>query len=68
MSQSHSSGPAVVLLSGGLDSMVTAAIAREQGVWLRSFGRWLYTMPAYITSDEEMRQIITAMKAPFLSA
>ena len=42
-----------------------AAIAREQGVWLRSFGRWLYTMPAYITSDDEMRQIIKAMKAPF---
>ena len=29
MSQSQSSGPAVVLLSGGLDSMVTAAIARD---------------------------------------
>ena len=32
MSQSQSSGPAVVLLSGGLDSMVTAAIARERGM------------------------------------
>lgn len=45
-----------------------ADIARSRGVWLRSFGRWLYTMPAYITSDEEMRQIIDAMKAPFLDA
>ena len=34
MSQDTSakSGPAVVLLSGGLDSMVTAALAREQGL------------------------------------
>ena len=42
-----------------------ATLAREHGVWLRSFGKWLYTMPAYITSDDEMRQIIKAMKAPF---
>ncbi|MGQ7246916.1 adenosylmethionine--8-amino-7-oxononanoate transaminase [Halomonas sp. V046] len=44
-----------------------AAMARQRGVWLRSFGRWLYTMPAYITRDDEMRQIIDAMKAPFLT-
>ena len=31
MSDSDLPGPAVVLLSGGLDSMVTAAIARERG-------------------------------------
>ncbi|KWV94715.1 7-cyano-7-deazaguanine synthase QueC [Erythrobacter sp. AP23] len=31
MTTSDNSGPAVVLLSGGLDSMVTAAIARERG-------------------------------------
>ncbi len=32
MSKSDPTGPAVVLLSGGLDSMVTAAIARERGM------------------------------------
>mgnify|MGYP001164028408 FL=1 len=32
MSELDTSGPAVVLLSGGLDSMVTAAIARERGM------------------------------------
>ena len=32
MSETDTSGPAVVLLSGGLDSMVTAAIARERGM------------------------------------
>lgn len=31
MSESEIHGPAVVLLSGGLDSMVTAALARERG-------------------------------------
>ncbi|WP_136255168.1 adenosylmethionine--8-amino-7-oxononanoate transaminase [Onishia niordana] len=44
------------------------AFARERGVWLRSFGRWLYTMPAYVTLDDEMRLITTTMKEWFLSA
>ncbi|GED21814.1 adenosylmethionine--8-amino-7-oxononanoate transaminase [Halomonas halmophila] len=48
------------------DSLEGAAdFARTQGVWLRSFGRWLYTMPAYITSPEDMRQITEAMKGWF---
>ncbi|MCG7598273.1 adenosylmethionine--8-amino-7-oxononanoate transaminase [Halomonas sp. McH1-25] len=40
--------------------------ARERGVWLRPFGRWLYTMPAYVTSLDEMRRITTVMKAWFM--
>ncbi|MFM9269221.1 adenosylmethionine--8-amino-7-oxononanoate transaminase [Halomonas elongata] len=48
------------------DSLEGAAeFARRQGVWLRAFGRWLYTMPAYITSPGEMRQITDAMKGWF---
>jgi len=43
-----------------------ADFARTQGVWLRPFGRWLYTMPAYITSDAEMRRITDVMKGWFL--
>lgn len=39
--------------------------AREQGVWLRPIGRWLYTMPAYITSPEDMRRITAVMKGWF---
>ncbi|MBZ0329108.1 adenosylmethionine--8-amino-7-oxononanoate transaminase [Halomonas sp. ANAO-440] len=42
-----------------------AEYARRQGVWLRPFGRWLYTMPAYITSEEDMRHITAVMKAWF---
>jgi adenosylmethionine-8-amino-7-oxononanoate aminotransferase len=39
--------------------------AREQGVWLRPIGRWLYTMPAYITAEAEMRRITDVMKGWF---
>ncbi|PMR67719.1 adenosylmethionine--8-amino-7-oxononanoate transaminase [Halomonas heilongjiangensis] len=39
--------------------------AREQGVWLRPIGRWLYTMPAYITDDTDMRRITDVMKGWF---
>ncbi len=41
--------------------------ARERGVWLRAFGRWMYTMPAYITGEDDMQKITTVMKAWFLS-
>jgi adenosylmethionine-8-amino-7-oxononanoate aminotransferase len=37
--------------------------ARRQGVWLRPFGRWLYTMPAYVTTEEELYRITDVMKA-----
>ncbi|MBA2778755.1 adenosylmethionine--8-amino-7-oxononanoate transaminase [Billgrantia kenyensis] len=42
-----------------------ADFARKQGVWLRPFGRWLYTMPAYITPQEDMARIARVMKAWF---
>ena len=35
----------------------------DRGVWLRPFGRLLYTMPPYISSDEELRRITGAMVA-----
>ncbi|QFU01236.1 Adenosylmethionine-8-amino-7-oxononanoate aminotransferase [Halomonas sp. THAF5a] len=44
-----------------------ADFARDRGVWLRPFGRWLYTMPAYVTSEAEMRRITDAMKGWFLA-
>ena len=47
------------------DLVGVADWAREQGVWLRPIGRWLYTMPAYVTSAQEMRQITEVMKGWF---
>ncbi|MDR9467106.1 adenosylmethionine--8-amino-7-oxononanoate transaminase [Marinospirillum sp.] len=40
--------------------------ALEQGVWLRPFGRYAYTMPSYVISEEELRRITQVMKAYFL--
>jgi len=37
------------------------SIVRETGVWLRPFDGYLYTMPPFITSSEEIRQITAAM-------
>jgi adenosylmethionine-8-amino-7-oxononanoate aminotransferase len=33
----------------------------ERGVWLRPFGRLIYTMPPYITAPDELSQITDAM-------
>ncbi len=41
----------------------TQAVLIEHGVWLRPFGRLLYTMPPYITNDEDLDQIARAMLA-----
>ena len=37
-------------------------IVRETGVWLRPFGSWLYTMPPFITPEEEITRIVGAMR------
>jgi len=37
------------------------AVCTEHGVWLRPFGRLVYTMPPYISSDEDIERICTAM-------
>ena len=33
----------------------------ERGVWLRPFGRLLYTMPAYVMADEDVDRVTAAM-------
>ena len=38
----------------------TDALA-ARGVWLRPFGRLLYTMPAYVMSDEDVDRVTAAM-------
>ncbi|SHE78116.1 adenosylmethionine-8-amino-7-oxononanoate aminotransferase [Modicisalibacter ilicicola DSM 19980] len=53
---------AVVEVKGGAALHGVADFARRHGVWLRPFGRWLYTMPAYITREDEVRRITAVMK------
>ncbi|MDJ0889600.1 MAG: adenosylmethionine--8-amino-7-oxononanoate aminotransferase BioA, partial [Gammaproteobacteria bacterium] len=33
----------------------------SRGVWLRPFGRLLYTMPPYVIGDEDLDRITRAM-------
>lgn len=58
---------AVIEVHDAADLDGVQAFARSHGVWLRPFGRWLYTMPAYVTSHGEMRQITGVMKGWFAS-
>jgi adenosylmethionine-8-amino-7-oxononanoate aminotransferase len=37
------------------------AVFLEHGVWLRPFGRLVYTMPPYITTDDELDRIAAAI-------
>jgi adenosylmethionine-8-amino-7-oxononanoate aminotransferase len=54
---------------GVVEMMEPVDVARIQerfvnkGVWLRPFGRLIYTMPPYIISEEDLNQIMTAMIA-----
>ena len=48
------------------DPVPTAAtqdLLVDRGVWLRPFGRLLYTMPPYISGDDELQRITGAMVA-----
>ncbi|MEV8466049.1 adenosylmethionine--8-amino-7-oxononanoate transaminase [Fluviibacterium sp. DFM31] len=48
-----------------MDHVVSADIAhghcKEMGVFLRPFGKKIYTMPPFVTSPDELRQITAAM-------
>jgi adenosylmethionine-8-amino-7-oxononanoate aminotransferase len=35
----------------------------ERGVWIRPFGRLVYVMPPYVTSDLELSQVCEAIRA-----
>ena len=44
------------------DRLIQAqAVARDHGVWLRPFGRTLYTMPPYIISDAQLHRVCDAL-------
>ncbi len=54
-------GIGVVEMKEEPDVLKIQQCAIKQGVWLRPFGRLLYTMPPYIISRRELEQIINAI-------
>ena len=53
----------VVELHEPLDMAAAQHVLLDRGVWLRPFGRLLYTMPPYISSADDIAAITTAMTA-----
>ncbi|MFE1322817.1 adenosylmethionine--8-amino-7-oxononanoate transaminase [Kitasatospora phosalacinea] len=53
----------VVQLDAPVDMAVATAAATEQGVWLRPFRDLIYTMPPFVTGDEDLAAIGRAVAA-----
>jgi len=52
----------VVQLDHPVDVVKATDAAIEQGVWLRPFRDLVYTMPPYVTTDDDLARICTAMR------
>ncbi len=53
----------VVEMAEPVDMATTTRAALAEGVWLRPFGRLIYTMPPYICTDEDVAQICRGVAA-----
>jgi adenosylmethionine-8-amino-7-oxononanoate aminotransferase len=53
----------VVQLDHDIDVAAATRAAMEKGVWLRPFRDLIYTMPAYVTSDDDLAMITDAILA-----
>ncbi len=53
----------VIELDHPVDVAAATAAALEQGVWLRPFRELIYAMPPYVTGEQDLAQIATAMQA-----
>ncbi|MGY2874708.1 adenosylmethionine---8-amino-7-oxononanoate aminotransferase [Marmoricola sp. URHA0025 HA25] len=51
----------VVELAGPVDVPAVTAAALDRGVWVRPFRNLVYTMPPYVTSDEDVATITAAL-------
>ncbi|UYQ60854.1 adenosylmethionine--8-amino-7-oxononanoate transaminase [Streptomyces peucetius] len=56
-------GIGVVQLDHEIDMAAATAAAVREGVWLRPFRDLVYTMPPYVTSDEDVDRICRAVRA-----
>ena len=53
----------VVELHEPIDMAASQRTLLDHGVWLRPFGRLLYTMPPFISTDDDVSAITAAMRA-----
>jgi adenosylmethionine-8-amino-7-oxononanoate aminotransferase len=53
----------VIQLEALVDVAAATEAAMEAGVWLRPFGDLVYAMPPYVTDDQDVRSIASAMVA-----
>jgi adenosylmethionine-8-amino-7-oxononanoate aminotransferase len=51
----------VVELTGPVDVPAVTRAALERGVWVRPFRNLVYTMPPYVTGDDDLRAITAAI-------
>ncbi len=58
----------VVELDRRVDVAAATAAAVAAGVWLRPFRNLVYVMPAYVTSDEELDQVVAGVLAAVTAA
>lgn len=58
----------VIEMASDVDMATTTAAAMRNGVWLRPFGRLIYAMPPFVSTDDEVAQIARAMVAAAESA
>ena len=54
-------GIGVVELRAPVDLHAATPFLAERGVWLRPFGRLVYTMPAYVMADDDIDRVTAAM-------
>lgn len=57
----------VVQLDHGIDMAAATAATVGEGVWLRPFRDLIYTMPPYVTSDEDVARICAGVRAAALA-
>ena len=53
----------VVEMAEPLDMAATQAILSAHGVWLRPFGRLLYTMPPFVLQENDLSKVTSGMRA-----